>query len=328
MPRLLTPLVRRFGGLGSGNHKITLGYETQNGVFLRGKAEDVLPELKDLGFNRGINLVFTSPPFPLNTKKRYGNLNGQDYVDWLAAFAPKLVELLRPSGSIVLEVGNAWEPGHPVMSTLALKALLAFLEEGKLQLCQQFVWCNPAKLPTPAQWVNIERIRVKDAFTHLWWMSPQERPKASNRRVLKAYSGAMEDLLRKRKYNSGRRPSQHQIGETSFFKNNGGAIPSNVLTCANTQSSCNYLQYCRRYKVVPHPARMPVDVAQFFIKLLTTKGDFVLDPFGGSNVTGAAAESLGRKWISIERKMDYIRASESRFTHSIATEQSNGCYSE
>jgi DNA modification methylase len=324
MSNAFNTLNRRFGGLGPGNHRIRLAYETEFGVYLRGTAENALPELKMSGLSHGINLVFTSPPFPLNTKKRYGNLNGQDYVDWLASFATKFVDLLTPSGSIILEMGNAWEPGQPVMSTLALKALLAFLEKGKLQLCQQFVWCNPAKLPTPAQWVNIERIRVKDAFTHLWWMAPKVRPKASNRRILREYSAAMRELLTRQTYNSGRRPSQHHIGKTSFLTNNGGAIPSNVLTCANTQSSCNYLTYCRSHNIAPHPARMPVDVARFFIKFLTQKGDIVLDPFGGSNVTGAAAESLGRHWICVERKTDYIRASAARFRPASTGSKRNG----
>jgi site-specific DNA-methyltransferase (cytosine-N4-specific) len=324
MPQLFELITSRFGKLGPGNHRIRVGYKTALGVYIRGKAENALPEIERCGFSRGINLVFTSPPFPLNTKKRYGNLNGQEYVDWLASFAPKFVDLLTPSGSIVLEMGNAWEPGQPVMSTLALKALLAFLEKGKLQLCQQFVWCNPAKLPTPAQWVNIERIRVKDAFTHLWWMAPKLRPKASNRRILTEYSAAMHELLTRRKYSSGRRPSQHHIGKTSFLTNNGGAIPSNVLTCANTQSNCDYLTYCRAHKITPHPARMPLDVARFFIKFLTQKGDIVLDPFGGSNVTGAAAESLGRKWICVERKTEYIRASKARFSVTTAGLSGNG----
>jgi site-specific DNA-methyltransferase (cytosine-N4-specific) len=66
---------------------------------------------------------------------------------------------------------------------------------------------------------------------------------------------------------------------------------------------------------------MPLDVAQFFIKFLTEKGDIVLDPFGGSNVTGAAAESLGRQWISIETKSEYIRGSAARFAPATPTSQ-------
>lgn len=135
-------------------------------------------------------LIFTSPPFPLNTKKKYGNLNGKEYIRWLANFAPVFTEFLKPDGSIVLEIGNAWEPGEPVMSTVVLKALLRFLEKGGLYLCQEFIWYNPARLPSPVQWVNVERIRVKDAFTRLWWMSPTTKPKADNSKVLREYSAS------------------------------------------------------------------------------------------------------------------------------------------
>ena len=77
-----------------------------------------------------------------------------------------------------MEVGNAWEPGRPVMSTLALRALLAFLDTGKLLLCQQFIYNNPARLPGPAQWVTVERIRVKDSYSHLWWMAANRSSKS------------------------------------------------------------------------------------------------------------------------------------------------------
>jgi DNA modification methylase len=260
-----------------------------------------------------VKLIFTSPPFPLNRKKAYGNLTGEKYVKWLAEFAPKLQKLLKPNGSIVLELGNAWEPGQPVMSTLALEALLAFRKKGKLHLAQQFVCHNPARLPSPAQWVNVERIRVKDAYTHVWWMSSTERPYANNRNVLTPYSESMLQLLRTQRYNAGKRPSQHKIGATSFLKNNKGAIPSNVLTFTNTSNGDQYLQYCREYDLKLHPARMPSGLAEFFINFLTRGNDLVLDPFAGSNTTGAAAEKLNRKWVSIEANAEYALGSRGRF---------------
>ena len=290
-----------------------IAHQTERGMCLHGKAEAVLAglELDDLG--GGVDLIFTSPPFPLNTKKKYGNLQGQEYVEWLAGFAPLFKRILKPSGSIVIELGNAWEPGAPVMSTLALKALLAFLEKGAFHLCQQFVWSNPARLPSPAQWVTIERIRVKDSFTHLWWMSPNERPKADNRRVLRPYSESMKGLLNGNKYNSGKRPSEHSVGVESFRSDNGGAIPSNVITLSNTGANGDYLNYCRGKSLVPHPARMPSGLAEFFINFLTEPDDLVLDPFAGSNTTGAAAEAAGRQWLAIEAQSDYIKTSRGRF---------------
>lgn len=280
---------------------------------LCGSAETILASEQMKAYQKQVQLIFTSPPFPLRSKKKYGNLQGDAYIKWLVSFAPIFRHLLKKDGSIVIEMGNAWEAGKPVMSTLSLRALLAFLDEGGFHLCQQFIIHNPARLPGPAQWVNVERIRVKDSFTHVWWMSPAERPKADNRRVLKDYGKAMLKLLATQKYNAGKRPSEHRIGEKSFLKNNSGSIPPNVLMLSNTNNSNNYLKYCREHGLDPHPARMPKELPEFFINFLTTPRNLVLDPFAGSNVTGAVAENLKRRWIAIEPNNDYIQGSRGRF---------------
>jgi site-specific DNA-methyltransferase (cytosine-N4-specific) len=101
--------------------------------------------------------------------------------------------------------------------------------------------------------------------------------------------------------------------------NNGCDEISNVIKMANTQASSDYQIYCRKHQIEPHPARMPIGLAEFFIKFLTEPGDLVLDPFGGSNTTGAAAERLGRRWITIEPNIGYIEGSKGRF-HSLLKE--------
>ena len=279
----------------------------------RGTVEHFLDSSVVGRYRERVQLAFFSPPFPLNRKKRYGNETGTRYIEWLAELAPRLTDLLKPDGSIVIELGNGWEHGRPVMSTLTMKTLLAFKERGGLHLCQQFVCENPARLPGPAPWVTIERIRVKDSFTHLWWLAPSERPKADNRNVLRPYSHSMIELLRRKRYNAGHRPSQHKISDTSFLSNNGGAIPGNHLSFANTNAADPYLAYCKAHQITAHPARMPPQLAEFFIRFLTDEGDLVLDPFGGSNTTGAVAEKLRRRWLTIEPTDAYIESSKARF---------------
>lgn len=312
-PRVSGADLQRPAWWGESSKTPRVAYSTEWGRMILGSAERVLTSKLAERLSGRVQLIFTSPPFPLNRKKKYGNLQGEAYVSWLADFAPLFRRLLAPRGSVVIEVGNAWEPGEPVMSTLALRALLAFQERGDFHLCQQFVCYNPARLPSPAQWVNVDRIRVKDAYTHLWWMSAVERPVASNRRVLKSYSESMLKLLETKQYNAGLRPSEYRIGATSFLRNNRGAIPSNVLIFTNTSSRDGYLDYCRRKRLPLHPARMPMGVAEFFVKFLTKPGSLVLDPFAGSNTTGAASEKLQRNWIAIESSEDYVKASRGRF---------------
>jgi len=303
-------------------------YKTKLGRMYCGNAEELLATYPITRYHGKVQMVFTSPPFPLNRKKKYGNLQGEQYIRWLASFAPLLAEYLTDDGSMVIELGNAWEAGHPTMSTLPMEALLAFKQEGDLKLCQEFICFNPARLPTPAQWVTVERIRVKDAFTRVWWMSRADKPKADNRRILTEYSESMRKLLERGTYNAGPRPSEHHIGERSFLKDHGGSIPPNVLTpplremvpdllellpIANTRADDPYQTYCRKHGIEPHPARMPKKLAEFFVRFLTDRGDSVLDPFAGSNTTGLVAEQTGRKWISLEVSRDYASASRMRF---------------
>lgn len=288
-------------------------YSTDLGTMYLGKIESFLdsPTAKKL---RGkVQLLFTSPPFPLNTKKKYGNLQGEEYLTWLESLAPRLRDLLTPDGSLVIELGNAWESGKPTMSTLALEALLGFKRAGNLHLCQQFICNNPARLPSPAQWVTIERIRVKDSFTHVWWMSPSERPKASNWNVLEGYSPSMQRLLKRGSYNSGKRDSGHDISETSFLKDNGGAIPGSVFQFSNTVAGDRYRRYCRENGLTPHPAPMQLKLVDWFVRFLTDEGDLVFDPFGGSNSTGSVAEAMKRRWVAVEPQEDYIAGSKGRF---------------
>lgn len=290
-----------------------VAYRTRKGTYYNTTIEDFLSSKTVKRYHGKVNLVFTSPPFPLSRKKKYGNKQGEEYVQWLSDLSIKFKDLLARDGSIVMEIGNSWEKGKPMMSTLAIEALLSFLKKGKLHLCQQFIWYNPAKLPSPAQWVNVKRVRVKDSFTHIWWMSKNANPRANNRKVLKEYSDSMKSLLKTGKYNSGVRPSEHNIGEKSFARNNKGAIPSNVFSSSNTHANTPYQNYCKKKGIQAHPARMPIDIPQFFIKFLTKKGDIVFDPFCGSNTTGEAAEYLERKWIGVELSKNYIKGSVGRF---------------
>ncbi len=309
---------------------------TKAGHLFIGKSEDILVEPLGHELRGKVQLIFTSPPFPLNQKKQYGNLEGEEYVSWLSSFAPLFADLLTPTGSIVIELGNAWEPGKPIQSLLPLQSLLGFVQhkDAQLRLCQEFICHNPTRLPSPAQWVTVERIRVTDSYTHIWWMSRTDRPKADNRNVLRPYSNATKQMHLRGTFNAGERPSGHIISKDSFLKDNGGSImqnaiemepiepqkdirlPTNAFSIAHTNSNDYYIRTCKERGIPPHPARMPLQLINFFIHFLTEPGDLILDPFAGSNATGYCAELAGRKWVSIEANQDYARHSDVRFSQS------------
>ena len=300
-------------------------YRTDLGQMIHGKIEDALKSPVADAVRGKVNLLLTSPPFPLVRKKRYGNETGEAYLRWIESLAQPMADLLAPDGSIVIEIGNAWEPGVPVMSTLPLEALFAFKKAANLHLCQHVICHNPARLPSPAAWVNIARSRLKDSYTHVWWLSKTEKPKADNRKVLNPYGKDMRKLLKTQKYNAGTRPSGHVISETGFLTDHGGSIGPNVIDLSGqhfpeallkftgTKWDAVYRAYCKAKDLPAHPARMQSSLSAFFIQFLTDEGDLVFDPFGGSNTTGSVAEDLNRRWISVEADRSYIEGSLGRF---------------
>ena len=277
--------------------------------------EDFLSSKKAKSLKGKVNLILTSPPFPLVIPKKYGNKVGTEYLNWISDLSVGLAELLTEDGSMVIEIGNAWDKKSPTMSTLPLETLMSIAKSAELNICQQMIWNNPGKLPGPAYWVNILRERVTDSFTHIWWYSKTERPKANNRNVLQPYKSGMERLLARQTYNSGERPSGHRVSEKGFLTENGGSIPQSALNYANTGTDNEYRDWCKSKSIPMHPARMPIAVANFFINFLTDSKDLVLDPFGGSCTTGQSAENLKRRWICVEQEKEYLRGARGRFTN-------------
>jgi DNA modification methylase len=314
-------------------------YHSHGGAYYVGDSKQVLTSKPFKRLAGKFQLILTSPPYPLNEKKSYGNLTGEKYLKWIESLAKVFSELLSDDGSIVIELGNSWEPNRPVQSLLALEALLAFTkaEGAGLRLIQQFVCYNPSRLPSPASWVTVRPLRTVDSFTHVWWLAKTDYPKADNRKVLRPYSDAMKSLLKRGSYNSGARPSEHHVSGKGFLNDRGGSIPHNLFeleqmdldravrlpnafSLSNTASTDFFHRACRERKIVPHPARMPVGLASFFIEYLTDPGDLVLDPFGGSNTTGYAAALSNRRWVAIDAQNDYVEQSQLRFLDPLLNE--------
>ena len=286
---------------------IPLYYETEYGQAFLGDSLEIMQELHD----SSVNLILTSPPFALTRQKEYGNKQEQEYIDWFLQFSQEFYRLLTPDGSLVIDLGGAYLPGYPIRSIYQYELLVRLCREQNFFLAQEFFHYNPARLPTPAEWVTVRRIRVKDSVNIVWWLSKTENPKSDNKKVLKPYSNSMKALL-KNGYKAQLRPSGHDISD-KFTNDNGGAIPPNLLELANTESNSYYMKRCKEIGIKPHPARFPKDFADFFIKFTTNEDDLVLDPFAGSNTTGYAAEQLNRKWMAIEINEPYLKGSKIRF---------------
>ena len=285
-------------------------YKTYNGKAYVGDARILLSCLP----SSSIDLVITSPPFALQRQKEYGNVDQDEYVDWLLSFTPEVKRVIKETGSFVLDLGGAYRKGRPVRSLYNYRVLTRLCDEQGWNLAEEFFWFNPSKLPSPIEWVNKRKIRVKDAVNTVWWFSKTDFPKADVTNVLKPYSKRMKLLIKnsEKYYTPKERPSGHDISER-FSEDKGGAIPPNLLQIPNTESNSQYLRCCKIAGVTPHPARFPQGLPEFFIKFLTDAEDVVLDIFAGSNTTGAAAEKSGRTWIAFEINRKYLASSAFRF---------------
>ncbi len=309
-------------------------FATQLGAAYLGDSLKLLPKIP----SASVDLICTSPPFALLRQKAYGNVHADDYVEWFMQFAREFARILKPKGSLVIDIGGTWVKGFPTRSLYHYELVIRLCNSvekggGGFHLAQELYWYNPAKLPTPAEWVTVRRERVKDAVNTVWWLSLDPHPKANNRRVLKEYSEAQIKLM-EQGYKSKKRPSEHDISD-KFGQNNNGAIPPNlinglsesnntmgeavllpvnVISASNTSSNDQYLRFCRESKLDPHPARFPRALPEFIIGLCTEEGDVVLDPFAGSNMTGYVAETLKRPWIALEQNEDYLKGANFRFS--------------
>jgi len=292
-------------------------YSTVLGVAYLRDSLDILKVMPE----QSIHAVITSPPYALHFQKEYGNAPKANYVEWFMPFAREIYRVLTDDGSFVLNIGGSYNKGVPTRSLYHFKLLIELVEGLNFHLAQECFWFNPAKMPMPAEWVTVRRVRVRDSVEHVWWLSKTPWPKANNRSVLRPYSRDM-GRLSSRVLSRTTRPSGHSIKPSFGSLEAGGSIPPNVvevelptdmLRFGNNAANDTYTLRCRAAGLKPHPARFPAALPEFFIRLLTEEGDIVLDPFAGSNTTGAVAEVLNRRWIAVEILEDYLRASRFRF---------------
>ncbi|MEE3490670.1 MAG: site-specific DNA-methyltransferase [Methanobrevibacter sp.] len=281
-----------------------LCYTTQNGSAYCGDSLDLIPNILQ---NNSIDLLFTSPPFPLVTEKEYGNVNQEKYLEWFMQFIEVILPKIKDTGSIVLDFGNTWAKGIPAFNIYQFRVLLKLVDDYGLYLACPMYWYNPSRPPLPAVFTAKRKLRPVDKIDNVWWLckSPLEA-KADITQVLVPYSKSMKKFFRK-----------HRNNKSMSYQKHDGALPSNLLEIPNTSNKTQYHRACRKLKIKGQPSTMPSKLAEFFIKMLTNEQDLVVDIFAGSNTTGFVADSLNRRYISIEQRLNYVAMSSFRFLNDI-----------
>lgn len=291
-----------------------VAFSTNLGLAVWGACESVLA-----GLDQPITLVVTSPPYFLAKSRAYGNPTSErDYIDFLCSALEPVVAHLAPGGSICLNLPNdIFVPGLPARSLYLERLMLALHDRFSLQLMDRLVWSNPSRPPGPMQWASKTRQQLNAGYEFIYWLTNDpSRVPADNRRVLEAHTQRHLALMaaggeqREEVYGDG----AYRLRPGSYANVTPGKIPKNVLTrghrCADT---LRYRADAKALGLPPHGAIQPISIPDFLIRFLSQEGDLVIDPFGGTVKTGMAAERLGRRWLVVEKMLDYLRASAERF---------------
>ncbi len=234
------------------------------------------------------DLVFTSPPYADRRARTYGGIKPEKYVEWFLPRSQEMLRVLKPTGTFVLNIKEKVEKGE--RHTYVLELILALRKQGWLWT-EEYIWhkrnCHPGKWPN----------RFRDAWERCLQFNKSRHFKM-NQEAVRVPMGdwAGKRLAKLGKNDVKRFNSQVGSGFGKKIENWVGrdlAFPSNVLHLATECGNKN------------HSAAFPKALPQWFIKLFTSQGDWVLDPFAGSGTTSVAARELGRNSLGIEIKEDY-----------------------
>ena len=291
-------------------------YETDSGLVLWAEAQSSLR----CTAKNSIQLIFTSPEYPLNKPKDYGNRNANDWLQWFPRLCADWKELMTPDGSLVVNLGEVWDAEQPTQNIYIERFVVAMVDQMGFDLNQRFAWENPCKMPA-SHWMTVRRVRVNASLEPILWFGKKGSPSfADNRQVLLPYSEKMVKLIAAGGEAARKRPSGHGGTQGAFGRDNGGVIPhslltrslTNLLTATNAASNDTYMQYCRENGLPIHPARYPSSLPEFFLRLTTRPGDIGADFMSGSLNFAEAAERTGRRYLCADKSLSYLRGGRAR----------------
>ena len=249
---------------------------------------DALASLRALP-TASVDLVVTSPPYDRQGKYRDGLAYGRDwYEGYFLEVTAEIRRLLAPRGSFVLNYRSKRHGSE--RGTLQYELVFWLREQGFL-FAEDFVWGKPS--PPPGRFNRFLKDAVEYCFQFTvspdWAFYPEH--------CLRPARWDAADRMRRRalahNYERVQEPSGH--GRRRVQAGPDLVRPSTLLSFEPEFGP----------NPTGHPSRFPIELPDFFIRLLTRPGDVVVDPFAGTGTTGVAAERLGRRWLVFEADAAY-----------------------
>lgn len=250
--------------------------------------------LSDQNFfsSNSIDLIVTSPPYADRRKKHYGGPSPEKYVQWFMPFTEGFHRVLKPKGSLILNIKENANRGE--RQTYVLELILTMKESGWFWI-EDYIWHK--KNVFPGKWPN----RFRDAWEHCLHFTKSKD--------FNMYQDAVKvpigDWAATRLNNLGPKDKTRNMSQTDSgfgiqlvnWVRKRKVYPSNVLYLPTISDNKN------------HCAVFPEALPAWFIRLFTKKGGLVLDPFIGSGTTAIAAMKLDRNFVGIDMNKKYCKIS-------------------
>ncbi|MFZ5820780.1 MAG: DNA-methyltransferase [Chloroflexota bacterium] len=244
-----------------------------------------LKELKD----NSVDLIFTSPPYADSRTNTYGGVSPDKYVNWFLPISQELLRVLKPDGTFVLNIKEKVVNGE--RHTYVIELILEMRKQGWLWT-EEFIWHK--KNSYPGKWPN----RFRDSWERLLQFNKKHKFNMYQEEVMVPMGDWADRRLKNLSATDKvRDPSRVGSGFGKRIANWIGrdkAYPTNVLYLAPETKNRN------------HSAVFPEGLPEWFIKLFTKEGDWVLDPFMGSGTTLRVAQRMQRNTIGIEILPEYF----------------------
>jgi DNA modification methylase len=255
-----------------------------NTKIILGDCKEVLKGLDE----NSIDLIVTSPPYADSRNGTYGGIKPDHYVEWFLPITKELLRVLKPNGTFILNIKEKVVNGE--RHTYVIELILEMKKQGWLWT-EEFMWHK--KNCYPGKWPN----RFRDSWERLLQFNKNRKFNMYQDQVMIPMGEWAKTRLRNLSETDMVRDNS-KVGsgfgkKIANWLNKDKVYPSNVLHMATECSNRN------------HSAVFPEALPEWFIKLFTKEGDWVLDPFMGSGTTTRVANRLKRNSIGIDISKDY-----------------------
>lgn len=283
-----------------------LAFSTKLGIALWGDARKIFEKSTE-----PIHLILSSPPYPLQFPRAYGNVQEKEYADWLCYMIEPIVKNLVDGGSVVLNISNDISiKGSPHKSLYKERLVLALYDRLGLYKMDEIPWINTSKIPSNA-WATQKKVQMLPAWEPILWLcNNPAKTLADTRKILKPHTKEYLKYIAQggsqKEYSNG--DGSYKIKKGAFSNQTNGTLPKNIFQRGHRSASTNtYHEVCKRLNIPKHGATFPIELPRYFIEFLTQKGNTIADPFGGRGTTLLAAEELERNWIGCDITWEYLR---------------------